>query len=187
MARKSGLVRYVAFLRGINVGGHRVKMERLRELFAELGFEGAETFIASGNVIFRAPGGEPAGIEAKVEAHLGRALGYAVDTFLRTADELASVVAARPFAEEEAGAPGHSLYVAFLRGPLAGEAERALLAFRTEVDELHVRGRELHWLCRGKMTDSKIEWRKLERAIAMSTTVRNMTMLRKLAALYPPG
>lgn len=43
---------HVAFLRGINVGGHRVKMDRLRGLFGEMGSEGVSTFIASGNVHF---------------------------------------------------------------------------------------------------------------------------------------
>ncbi len=46
--------RYVAFLRAVNVGGRTVKMDLLRELFAQLQFKNIETFIASGNVIFDA-------------------------------------------------------------------------------------------------------------------------------------
>ena len=46
------MTHYVALLRGINVGGHVVKMDRLRALFAEAGLSGAQTFIASGNVLF---------------------------------------------------------------------------------------------------------------------------------------
>ena len=61
--------RYVAFLRAINVGGHTVKMDRLRALFAELGHGGVETFIASGNVIFEAAGGEAA-LEAALVSHM---------------------------------------------------------------------------------------------------------------------
>ena len=44
--------RYITFLRAINVGGHTVKMDRLREIFESLGFANVETFIASGNVVF---------------------------------------------------------------------------------------------------------------------------------------
>ena len=52
---------YIAFLRGINVGGHRVKMDRLRELFEELSLRDVSTIISSGNVIFSAHSG---GVEA---------------------------------------------------------------------------------------------------------------------------
>lgn len=63
--------RYIALLRGINVGGHRVKMDRLRTLFEALRFSDVSTFIAGGNVSFRTPSGEAAKIEKKIEAHLG--------------------------------------------------------------------------------------------------------------------
>ena len=46
------MTRLIAFLRAINVGGHTVKMDHLRQLFESLGFSGVETFIASGNVVF---------------------------------------------------------------------------------------------------------------------------------------
>lgn len=186
MARMGAMRRYVAFLRGINVGGHRVKMERLRELFIELRFSNVATFIASGNVIFGAADGDAAGIEQRIEGHLERSLGYAVDTFIRTPTDLASIVDFRPFAPEEVGAPGHTLHIGFLRAALGDEAERKMLSFRTEMDDFRIQGRELYWLCRGKITDSKVNWRLVGKSVTMATTMRNVTMLRKLAALYPP-
>lgn len=56
--------RYIAFLRAINVGGHTVKMDRLREIFEALGFSNVETFIASGNVVFETTARDPAALEA---------------------------------------------------------------------------------------------------------------------------
>jgi len=53
--------RYVALLRGINLGGHTVKMDRLKKLFEELGLKNVETFIASGNVIFESAHGPGTG------------------------------------------------------------------------------------------------------------------------------
>ena len=45
---------YIALLRGINLGGHKiVKMEQLRKAFADLGFEDVKTYIQSGNVVFK--------------------------------------------------------------------------------------------------------------------------------------
>ena len=89
---------YVALLRGINVGGHRITMERLRELFVELGFASVETFIASGNVFFQTPETDMLRLETHASRRtLSQALGYEVATFLRTPAELATVSAACPF------------------------------------------------------------------------------------------
>src|SRR4051794_1405623 len=101
MARTLAMKRYVAFLRGINVGGHRVKMDHLRDLFTALGFSNVTTFIASGNVIFDTPAPDVSAIESRIEGHLKASLGYEVDTFLRTPAELATVVAFRPFPPED--------------------------------------------------------------------------------------
>jgi len=186
MARKVQSKRYIAFLRAINVGGRRVKMERLRELFVALRFSDVATFIASGNVIFDAPNAEAAVLEARIEQHLEESLGFAVETFIRTPAELASVVAFRPFAAQDIGAPGHSLHVGFLRSPLGADVARTMLAHRTEMDDFALVERELYWLCRGKITETQVNWRLVEKTVTMPMTMRSVTMLRKLAAAYPP-
>ena len=84
-------MRYIAFLRGINLGGHNVKMDRLRVLFEELGLGDVTTFIASGNVIFDSDERDADTLADRIEAHLAQALGYDVPTFLRTDVELARV------------------------------------------------------------------------------------------------
>lgn len=90
-------MRYIALLRGINVGGHQVKMERLRELFAELGLANVRTYIQTGNVFFEAPDTDRAALTSAIEAHLLEALGYAVPTYLRTLPELERTLALDPF------------------------------------------------------------------------------------------
>src|SRR5512146_2301016 len=72
---ESGDMRYIALLRGVNVGGHMVKMERLRALFAELGLDGVRTYIQSGNVFFEAADGDRAELTRAIERHLRAALG----------------------------------------------------------------------------------------------------------------
>ncbi len=88
---------YVALLRGINVGGHIVKMERLRECFVELGFANVRTYIQSGNVFFEAAQTERQTVTRMIEQHLRNVLGYEVPVFLRTIPELEQVVALDPF------------------------------------------------------------------------------------------
>jgi uncharacterized protein (DUF1697 family) len=187
MVKKTAMTRYIAFLRGINVGGHRVKMDHLRSLFEALKFADVSTFIASGNVIFATREADAAAVERRIEGHLHRSLGYAVATFLRTPEELAAVAAHRPFAAEDIEAVGDSLYVAFLRDTPDEAAGEKLLSFRTPVDEFELVGRELYWRCRGKMTDSQVNWNQVAKAVPMASTVRNVTTVRKLAALVPPA
>ena len=98
--------RYVAFLRAINVGGHTVAMASLRRHFEDAGCCGVETVIASGNVLFESSSRSAAVLEKRIAAHLEGRLGYAVATFLRTPDELASIAAHRPFARSDCDAAG---------------------------------------------------------------------------------
>ena len=85
--------RYIALLRGINVGGHRVKMDRLRGLFEARGFEDVATFIASGNVIFSSDSVDAASLGRDIEEHLENELGYEVATFIRTPAEMTATSA----------------------------------------------------------------------------------------------
>jgi uncharacterized protein (DUF1697 family) len=188
MARPRPTARYVAFLRGINVGGRRPKGDALRAPFEALGFADVSTFLASGNVIFTASVGvEPAEIESRVESALEKALGYAVETFVRTPRALAAIAAFRPFADLDLDTPGHSLHVGFLKTPLGDAEASALLGSRTPVDDFSLNGREIYWLCRGKVTASLVSWPVVTRLLKAPTTFRNVTTLRRLAALHPPA
>ena len=91
------MMRYIAFLRAINVGGHTVKMDVLRQQFEMLGFLKVETFIASGNMIFESPQKNTRALEKTVEQQLRAALGYEVATFIRTATELSAIAHYQPF------------------------------------------------------------------------------------------
>jgi uncharacterized protein (DUF1697 family) len=88
---------YIALLRGINVGGHQVKMDQLRTLFSELGFEQVRSYIQTGNVFFASNEPDRRALRTKIEDHLQTSLGYAVATCLRTRDELEALLALEPF------------------------------------------------------------------------------------------
>lgn len=175
--------RTIAFLRAINVGGHVVSMEKLRRLFESLGLAGVETFIASGNVIF--DGARPsAGLAKKIEAHLGKSLGYEVATFLRTDADVARVAGIQPF-PAPAFKAAKSLVVGFLEKPLSGAQEKLLMGFRSEVDDFRVRGAEIYWLAQIGQGQSEFSNAKLEKALGIRATLRGMNTVQKLAAKYP--
>lgn len=177
------MTRQVAFLRAINVGGHTVKMDELKRLFEEVGLSDVSTFIASGNVIFMSDGGGD-GLEQRLSNHLETALGYGVDVFLRTDAEVASIAALEPF-DGGALSDGASRHVAFLHAPPVADARDAVLAYSNDADRLSFAGRELHWLRLGSFSDSVLSGPKLEKALGVPTTVRNLNTVRKLAAKLP--
>lgn len=98
--RGASFVRYIALLRGVNVGGHQVKMERLRALFAELGLAGVRSYIQTGNVFFDSERDDRDALAAEIEAHLLEALGFAVPVYLRTVEDLERTLARDPFKDE---------------------------------------------------------------------------------------
>lgn len=89
--------RYIALLRGINVGGHNVKMDALRALFTELGFVQVCSFIQSGNLFFETVETDRVALRKTIEQHLESSLGYTVPTCLRTLAESATILQRDPF------------------------------------------------------------------------------------------
>jgi uncharacterized protein (DUF1697 family) len=108
----------IALLRGINVGGHRVTMERLRALFRELGFDHVRSYIQTGNVFFESDERDTALLRTQIETHLRVSLGYEVAVCLRTVEDLARLVRLDPF-EGVTVTPDMRLAVTFLAEPPA--------------------------------------------------------------------
>ena len=176
--------KFIAFLRAINVGNHLVKMDHLRKLFEELGFSNVETFIASGNVIFDAKSSNTKALEAKIEKHLEKALGYEVTTFVRSPKELAAIVAYEAFDEGELAADGNTLFIALLSDRPTKEATKKILSQNSAIDGLQINERELYWLYRRKNGESKLYGPILEKSLGLRATVRNVNTIKRLAKKY---
>jgi uncharacterized protein (DUF1697 family) len=175
--------RYLAFLRGMNVGGHRVSMDDLRRQFDAMGFTRVETFIASGNVIFDSDGRTaPASLERTIEARL-QGNAYPVAT-ARTPAELTDIVDRVPFHTSELATPGHTVHVGFLRASPGDALISRLAESATRMDAFGTGTREMYWLCRGRTTDSLVKWPMIEKAFALEVTMRNLTTVRKLVTRY---
>jgi uncharacterized protein (DUF1697 family) len=173
------MTRYAAFLRAINVGGHVVKMDALRRQFLGLGLTNVETYIASGNVVFDSRARNAVTLERRIAAHLRRALGYEVATFLRTVAELAEIARYRPFPED-----GASLYIGFLPKPLDAAARRVVLSLRTSGDEFALHRRELFWLCRTRFSDAEFSPARMEKALGLPATFRGANTVRRMAERF---
>ena len=175
--------RYIAFIRGINLGKRRVPMKQLAALFEQCGYQGVGTFIASGNVLFSTRKRNASELESHIAAHLEDSLKYHVDTFVRTAEEVLSISRLRVFPEE--GTEGITIHVGFLQKSLPPDIAKKFAAVRTPEDELRVIDREYYWLCRIRTPDSKV-WALPEmRQLRLPTsTMRNLTSIRRLVATH---
>lgn len=181
--RIENMPRYFAFLRAINVGGHTVKMEVLRQHFEALSLTRVETFIASGNVIFETAARNTAALEKKIAARLHTLLGYEVATFIRTGAELTRLTAYQPFPPAILKTAA-ALNIAFLAQPPEAQATRRLMALQTEMDDFAVHGREVYWLCRKKQSESTFSNALLEKTLGQPATLRGINTVNKLAAKY---
>ena len=178
------MMKGIAFLRAINVGGHVVKMDRLKKLFEQAGFTRVETFIASGNVIFElASTTRTAAVERTIETMLLNALGYEVATFIRTDRELRAAAEHEPF-DPAALKRALRFNVAFVKQPLDPSSAKAIKALGTSLEEFHVRGREIYWLSRVPQSESKVSNAVFEKTLRQPSTVRGISTVRKMSEKY---
>ncbi len=180
----AALDRYVAFLRGINLGNRRIKNDELRVRFEDLGCAEVATFRASGNVIFAAPDEATDELSARLEAGLGAALGYEVPVFLRSGAELLAIAAREPFTASHLAASTGKPQVALLDAAPPAAVRRQVLSFSSEQDRLAIEGRELYWLPRGGISGSELDWKAIGAAGLGPTTVRTKVTIDQFAAKH---
>lgn len=164
-------VKYIALLRGINIGGHRVKMERLRELFAELNVSNVRNYIQTGNIFFETGETDRAALTTKIERHLFENLGYEVPTFLRTVEELESAIELNPFKNIEL-APDTRFLVIFLQKPLPADFVLPYLSPKNDYEILSATNGEAFCVMKiinGKVTNPAAI---IEKNCKMKTTSR---------------
>src|SRR5208283_280525 len=91
------MVRFIVFLRAINVGGRSVTSAKLHEALTDLGYRNVSVYKQSGNVILEADEADPIEIKIKVENKLCEKLGYDVAAFVRTIPQLKAIINLQPF------------------------------------------------------------------------------------------
>lgn len=163
---------FVALLRAVNVGGTgKLEMADLRRLCAEAGFTRVETYIASGNVVFDADADEAA-IRAALETCLATHAGKPVGVIVRSAAQMAAVLAANPFSTAD---PKHS-YAILLNDPPPADAIDSVTGQSDEAMQLGTR--EIYVAYPTGMGRSK-----LRIPAAASGTARNMNTVEKLVEM----
>jgi uncharacterized protein (DUF1697 family) len=175
--------RYVAFLRGMNLGNRRIKNDELRAEFEALGFEDVATFRASGNVIFAAKSKSETAVTKQVEKGLAEGLGYEVTTFLRSIDEVAKIAAQEPFEAKLVEASKGKLQVSMLAKKPTAAARKKVLALASDEDRLAIEGRELFWLPGGGTIESDLDLKAIDKLLGKGT-MRTKGTIDQIAAKH---
>jgi len=173
---------YAALLRGINVGGkNKIEMKRLKQTFERLGFSGAKTFIASGNVIFNTAVSDAAKLVKKIEAAIAEDFGVEIKVLLRNADSMGKLVKAIP--SSWVNDDKQKCDVMFLWDEIDNRNVLKQLPFDLTIEDVkYVPGAVLWRIDRSKAAKSrmfKIVGTKLHKQM----TVRNSNTARKLYEL----
>lgn len=177
---------YIALLRGINVGGKNImKMVDLRRVFEVMNLSEVQTYIQSGNVLFKSDEQEEP-LCKRIEHEIEGAFGFFVPVILRTAEDLERIISNCPFSAEEileaeSSSEGESLYVSLMMNAPTQENIERLNAYRNESEEYKIVGRDVFLLCRNSIRNSKLanNLQKLE----VPATARNWKTINKLYVL----
>jgi uncharacterized protein (DUF1697 family) len=174
----------ISMLRGVNVGGRgKIKMDALRALYESLDLKDVQTFIQSGNVVFRTTERSLPKLSARLEDAIEKKFGFRPPVILRTVEQFRELIARNPFAARPDIHPG-KLLVWFLAAPLSKEATANVLAIktdpRTEPEELHICGNELFVYFPNGQGRPKLSWPAVEKAMKVSGTGRNWNSVMKL-------
>jgi uncharacterized protein (DUF1697 family) len=173
----------VAMLRGVNLAGHQmIKMPALKTLCTSLGLRDVQTYIQSGNIIFREDKEDPSALARRLEAKIESEFGFRPAVIVRTASELRKVIAKNPLAGR-AGIEPSRLLVVFMDSVPTKQAREKVLEIPCEPEELHIHGRELYIYYPNGMARPKIPVARLEKALQCSSTGRNLNTVNKLLAM----
>jgi len=174
-------MRYIAFLRAINVAGHAsVRMSDLRDAFAAAGCAGVRTYIQSGNVIFETPQENTAAVFQRIQHRLRDLLGDKPGVFFRTVREVERMVRGAPFKRFEAE-PGIKLYVTFLSGKPRSKPRFPLLFPKEALEAVAIKNLEVFIVSRRKKSGFYgFPNNFIEKELGVSATSRNWTTVTKI-------
>jgi uncharacterized protein (DUF1697 family) len=172
------MTRYVALLRGINVGGaNKISMPQLRAMAENLGYQSVSTYINSGNLLFTSSQGG-GGLAEEIQQAITAEFGRPIEVTVRSLDQLRRILAANPYPE---GNPSQ-VTVAFLTKPAAANAREKVATLAGDHEPFTFAGTEIYVNYTHGLGNSKLAER-FSGAVGVSATVRNIRTVGKIMAL----
>ncbi len=173
-------MKYIALLRGVNVGRHnKIKMAELIAIFESLNLEGIKTYLQSGNVVFESEAVDESEIKGDIESKISETCGFSINTILRTADKWKHIVYDNPLLKEP-NIEFDKLHVTFLSDIPDQKAVSNLDINKDENEKYEVYGREIYLYCPNGYGRTKLKNDVFERKLKMAATTRNWKTVNKL-------
>jgi uncharacterized protein (DUF1697 family) len=170
----------IAMLRGVNLGPHnRIKMEALRALCETIQCRDAQTYVQSGNVVFRTDERDLAKLSKRMENAIEKKFGFHSDVILRKTAEMKDAVARNPFARRHGIEPS-KLLVTFLASEPSHEAQKQVLALKTDPEQVRIHGKEMYIYFPNGMARPKLPWVTIVRLLNVRGTGRNWNSVIKM-------
>jgi uncharacterized protein (DUF1697 family) len=174
--------KYVALLRGINVGGNTmIKMEELRSVFSSIGFDNVRTYINSGNVAFETAKTSDAKLASAISAAIEKHFAKKISVMVRSGEEIDEIIADNPF--EGQFDNDKNLHVFFLASELSNSQVKLISEVANENEQIDVRGRTLYCLLKISIVDSFVGKGFVDKKLKVAATARNWRTVKKLAEM----
>jgi len=175
-------MRYIALLRGINVGGNTmIKMSELKAAFENLGFENVVSYVNSGNLAFDTRKSAEPKLASKIEQAVENIIDKQVLVMVRERSSINEVLERNPF--EGQYETHKQMHVLFLKESVPPDKQKEILGLATDHERIAIRGREIYALLLGGMAESLLGRGLLEKKLKMPMTARNWRTVEKLAEL----
>lgn len=175
-------MKYVALLRGINVGGNNmIKMETLRAAFSALGFTNVKSYINSGNLVFETGKADEKQLVKKIHGAIEKEFGFDISVMVRPTSELVDLVKNNPF--EGQFENDKYMHVFFLDDELGKEKKELLFAQGSDDELFAVIGRHVLCLLRIHILDSTVGKGFIDKKLKIASTGRNWRTVKTLAEM----
>jgi len=171
---------YITMLRGVNMTGHNtIKMTRLAEMFRQLGYSDAETYIQSGNIVFSCRNSRIDEVSSAIRKAILSEFSLDIAVITRTPDEIKKIIAVNPFLEEPGFDPS-KMAVVFLELKPSEEQILKVAGIDYPPDKFRIIGSEIYIYCPNGFGRTKLYTNFFEAKMKVTGTARNWTMVNKL-------
>ncbi len=171
---------YISMIRGINVGGKRIKMADLKDLYQNMGFGSVKTYIQSGNVIFKSDNADQEYLTESIQQKILETFNYHVEIVIRTNDEIKEVIKSSPFKDRE----DKYLHVTFLSDNPQEKLVQELFQNSGEIingyEEFKINSREIYLYLPYGYGRTKLNNNFFEKKLHLNATTRNWKTVNKL-------
>ena len=178
------MIKYLALLRGINVSGHNmIKMDALKKMLENMGFQNVETYIQSGNIFFDSEEENAASVGFKIKQEISKVFGYDVPVIMISKTDLELCFKNSPFLKEKE-CDTKKLYVTFISKELSPLAINDLKISNFKPDEVAIDSSRIYIKYAIGAGKTNLDQKYIEKKLNVVATIRNWNTVTKLLEMF---